>query len=90
MFQISAACELAFCHSVVSLAEPETVSKFIAAAFVVRLDVRSLHAETLLETVGIWTGRRTVERGETKQACAGDEAGCGRPDQGQGVLPEVD
>lgn len=53
-------------------------------------DVRSLHAETLLETVGIWTGRRTVERGETKQACAGDEAGCGRPDQGQGVLPEVD
>ena len=43
MFQISAACELAFCHSVVSLAEPETVSKFIAAAFVVRLDVRSLH-----------------------------------------------
>ena len=53
-------------------------------------DVRSLHAETLLETVGIWTGRRAVERGETKQACAGDEAGCGRPDQGQGVLPEVD
>ena len=44
----------------------------------------------MLETVGIWTGRRTVERGETKQACAGDEASCGRPDQGQGVLPEVD
>ena len=53
-------------------------------------DVRSLHAETLLETVGIWTGRRAVERGQKEQPCGESQPDCGQLDQRQDMLSEVD